>query len=130
MSWKAKSYTVATVLAGLAALAAGLVQWHSDDIARFLCYFLVAALASGFKVHLPGIKGTMSVNFFFVLLCVTSLSLPETLAIASTGTVLQCVWRSKSRPRLVKVLFNVASIGIAVTAAYDTYHLNLIVIKA
>jgi diguanylate cyclase (GGDEF)-like protein/putative nucleotidyltransferase with HDIG domain len=130
MSWKAKAYSFATVLVGLVTLAAGLVHWHSDDVTRFLCYLLAAALASGFKVHLPGIKGTMSVNFFFVLLCVTSLGLPETLAIATTGTVLQCFWRSKSRPGLLKVLFNIASISIATFVTYHTFEINLMGLKA
>src|ERR1700704_765543 len=129
MSWKAKAYTFATVLAGLAAVIQGLIPWRCDDIPRFLCYFLVATLASGFKVHLPGIRGTMSVNFFFVLLCVTNLSLPETLVIACTGTILQCVWRSKSRPSVLKVLFNVSSISLATSITHYTYHMNLMGIK-
>jgi diguanylate cyclase (GGDEF)-like protein/putative nucleotidyltransferase with HDIG domain len=130
MSWKARAYSLVTALVGLAAFTAGVVPWHSEDVARFFCYFLVAALASGFKVHLPGIQGTMSVNFFFVLLCATNLSLPETLVIACTGTVLQCVWRAKSRPHVVKVLFNVASITLATTAMYRTYHFNLLGLKS
>jgi len=125
MSWKAKAYTVATALAGSVVLVAGLLPWFSEDTTRFICYFLIVTLASGFKVHLPGITGTMSVNFFFVLICISTLSLPETLAIACTGTILQCVWRSKSRPKLIKILFNVASISLATTATYNTYHFSV-----
>jgi diguanylate cyclase (GGDEF)-like protein/putative nucleotidyltransferase with HDIG domain len=119
----AKLYVFATLLAGLGTLIAGLMSWHPDNLTRFICFFLIANLASGFKVHLPGITGTMSANFLFVLISVTTMSLPESLIIACTGTVLQCVWRSKSRPDLVKVLFNVASIAMAITAASYWYRL-------
>src|SRR5579863_2365537 len=119
----AKLYVGVTVLAGLATLTAGLMSWHSDNLARFLCYYLIANLASGFKVHLPGIKGTMSANFLFVLISVTTMSLSESLLIACTGTVLQCVWRSRSRPGVVKIMFNVASIAVAITATSYWYHL-------
>ena len=120
MSKPAKLYVAATIVAGLVTIGAGLVPWHSDDITRFLCYFLIASLASGFKLHLPGITGTMSVNFCFNLICVTALSLPETLIIACTGTLLQCVWRARTRPQPIKLLFNVASIAITVSAtAHD-----------
>ena len=53
---------------------------------RFFCYLAVAVLASGLKVQLPGIDGTMSVNFLFILLGVLELSLPETLVIGCTAT--------------------------------------------
>jgi diguanylate cyclase (GGDEF)-like protein/putative nucleotidyltransferase with HDIG domain len=125
MSRHAKLYIIATLLAGGTALATGLVPWHSDDVIRFICFLLISTLASGFKVHLPGIHGTMSANSFFILICISTLNLPETLSIACAGTVLQCVWRSKSRPQLVKVLFNVANIALSVTSTYYTYHLGV-----
>jgi diguanylate cyclase (GGDEF)-like protein/putative nucleotidyltransferase with HDIG domain len=119
----AQLYAGVTVLAGLGALATGIMAWHADDLTRFICYFVIANLASGFKVRLPGITGTMSANFFFVLISVTTMGLPECLIIACTGTVLQCVWRSKSSPDPIKILFNVASIAIAITATSYCYHL-------
>jgi diguanylate cyclase (GGDEF)-like protein/putative nucleotidyltransferase with HDIG domain len=119
----AKLYVGVTLLAGLCALAGGLWSWHPDNPTRFICYFLIANLASGFKVRLPGITGTMSANFLFVLISVTTMSLPESLIIACTATVLQCVWRSKSRPAAIKILFNVASIGVAISATSYWYNL-------
>jgi len=47
---------------------------------------LAALLASSLKVTLPGIDGTLSVNFLFTLLGILELGLPETLLI-----VLACV---------------------------------------
>ena len=67
-------------------LGYSLAHWQSQDLMRFACYLAVALLASGLKVQLPGIDGTMSVNFFFILLGVLELSLPETLVIGCTAT--------------------------------------------
>ena len=75
---------------------------------RFACYLAVAMLASGLKVQLPGIDGTMSVNFLFILLGVLELSLPETLVIGCTASLVQSVWQARKRLDPVKVLFNVA----------------------
>jgi diguanylate cyclase (GGDEF)-like protein/putative nucleotidyltransferase with HDIG domain len=122
MSTPAKLYVGVTVIAGIVTFGAGLIPWQSDDIVRFLCYLIIVSLASGFKLYLPGITGTISVNFCFNLICVTSLSLPETLVISSIGTLLQCVWRAKTKPQPVKLLFNLASIAIAVAATSYWYH--------
>jgi diguanylate cyclase (GGDEF)-like protein/putative nucleotidyltransferase with HDIG domain len=122
MSRSARLYIWATVVAGAFALAYGLVPFRSDDLPRFICYFLISNLVSGFKVRLPGITGTMSTNFFFVLICITTLQPSETLTIACFGTILQCLWRARSKPSLVKIVFNVASISLAVAATSYWYH--------
>jgi hypothetical protein len=70
-------------------------HWQSADLARFVCYLAVAVLASSLKVQLPGIDGTMSVNFLFILLGVMELSLPETLVIGCTATLVQSVWHAR-----------------------------------
>jgi diguanylate cyclase (GGDEF)-like protein/putative nucleotidyltransferase with HDIG domain len=122
MTTSARIYVCATVLLGAVTLAGGLTPWRSDNLLRFVCYLLISTLVSGFKVRLPGITGTMSTNFFFVLICVATLRMPETLTIAVVGTVLQCVWNAKTRPSLTKLAFNVASISTAVAATCYWYN--------
>jgi len=58
------------------------------------------------KVRLPGLHGTISVNFVFILMALTQFSLGETLTIALGATLVQCLWRPKTRPKLIQVLFN------------------------
>jgi diguanylate cyclase (GGDEF)-like protein/putative nucleotidyltransferase with HDIG domain len=94
-------------------------HWHSIDLTRFFSYLIVALLASGLKVQLPGINGTMSVNFLFILLGVMDLSLPETLVIGCAATLVQSVWQTRNRLDPVKVLFNVA--GMMANASVLTY---------
>jgi hypothetical protein len=124
MPRSAKIYIAITVLVGVFTLAGGLVSWKSDDPTRFFCYFLIACLASRFKVHLPGITGIMSANFFFVLICIATMSPSEGLAIACVTTVLHSAWGSEARPNGVRVLFNVASVSLAVSAASFWYSLT------
>jgi diguanylate cyclase (GGDEF)-like protein/putative nucleotidyltransferase with HDIG domain len=108
---------------GVVVLTYALLHWQSQDLTRFICYLAVAILASGLKVQLPGIDGTMSVNFLFILLGVLELSLPETLLIGCTASLVQSVWQARKRLDPVKVLFNVAGMMANASAlTYFTYH--------
>jgi diguanylate cyclase (GGDEF)-like protein/putative nucleotidyltransferase with HDIG domain len=123
MSKVTKFFVGATVSLGIAVLCFSLAHWHSADFTRFICYLAIAVLASGMKVQLPGIDGTMSVNFLFILLGVMELSLPETLVIGCTATLVQSVWNSRNRPDPIKVLFNVfGMMANATVLCYASYH--------
>ncbi|HEX4783706.1 MAG TPA: HD domain-containing phosphohydrolase [Candidatus Sulfotelmatobacter sp.] len=123
LSIQTKLFVGITASSGVVVLGFALLHFQSQDPLRFLCYLAVAVLASGLKVQLPGIDGTMSVNFLFILLGVLELSLPETLLIGCTATLVQSVWQSRNGRDPVKILFNVA--GMMANASgltYLTYH--------
>jgi diguanylate cyclase (GGDEF)-like protein/putative nucleotidyltransferase with HDIG domain len=108
-----------TAAAGAFVLGTALLHWHSNDLPKFLCYLLIAILASTLKVKLPGIDSTMSVHFLFVLLGVLEFSLAETLMLGCTAALVQSLWKSKRRPDPVKVIFNV--LGLMSNAIFLTY---------
>ena len=123
LSIQTKAFIGITATAGVVVLAFALTHWHSQDPMRFACYLVVALLASGLKVQLPGIDGTMSVNFLFILLGVLELSLPETLVIGCTASLAQSVWQLRGRLDPVKVLFNVAGMMANASAlTFLSYH--------
>jgi diguanylate cyclase (GGDEF)-like protein/putative nucleotidyltransferase with HDIG domain len=122
MSPRAYAYICVTTAASLALLSEAFTHWHPENITRFLTYFLIAALSSGLKVRLPGIYGTLSVNFLFILLAVVELSLPETLAMACISALLQSCWKSRSGRRPAKMFFNVSNMVIAAAASFAVYH--------
>jgi len=123
MSIKARLFIGMTVALGICALTYALWHWQSTDLSRLVCYVLIAVLASSLKVQLPGIDGTMSVNFLFILLGVLEMSLPETLILGCTATLVQCYAGAKQRPVPVKVLFNVfGMMANAITISYLAYH--------
>ncbi|HEV3512309.1 MAG TPA: HD domain-containing phosphohydrolase [Candidatus Sulfotelmatobacter sp.] len=119
LSLQTKAFVGITVSMGVVVLGFSLAHWQSHDPMRFACYLLVAVLASGLKVQLPGIDGTMSVNFLFILLGVMELSLPETLVIGCTATLVQSIWQARKKLDPVKILFNVA--GMMANASALTY---------
>jgi diguanylate cyclase (GGDEF)-like protein/putative nucleotidyltransferase with HDIG domain len=123
LSIQTRAFIGITASLGLAVLGFSSWHWHSQNLARFACYLAVAILASGLKVQLPGIDGTMSVNFLFILLGVLELSLPETLIIGCTASLVQSVWQTRKRLDPVKVLFNVAGMMANASAlTYLSYH--------
>jgi signal transduction histidine kinase len=118
MCFRAKVYIGFIVAGGAWAVYCAISGWHSDDLPRFLCYLALCILASGLKVNLPGIQGTMSVNFLFILIGVSQMGLGETMAIGCAGTLAQCIWKAKSPIKAIRLLFSVSSMAIAVTGSY------------
>src|SRR6202161_4432967 len=123
LSIQTKAFVGITASFGVVMLGYALGHWQSQDLMRFTCYLAVAVLASGLKVQLPGIDGTMSVNFLFILLGVLELSLPETLLIGCTASLVQSVWQTRKKLDPFKVLFNVAGMMANASAlTYWSYH--------
>src|SRR5215470_13089301 len=123
MSVTARLYVGVMVGLGTAVLAVGAMHPTSHQPMKFLCYLLVAVLASRLKVNLPGITGSMSVNFLFILLGILELSFAETLALGCAAILTQCFYRD--RPNTVQVVFNTCATAFAIGLAYCVYHVPL-----
>ena len=123
MSLSARLYIGVIVALGSAVLVVGAMHPHIHQPMRFVCYLLVAVAASRLKVNLPGITGTMSVNFLFILLGVLELSFAETLALGCAAILTQCFYRD--RPRAVQVIFNTCATSFAIALAYCVYHVPI-----
>jgi diguanylate cyclase (GGDEF)-like protein/putative nucleotidyltransferase with HDIG domain len=123
MTLGARLYISVVVALGSFVLTVGAMYPASHQPMKFCCYLLVAVLASRLKVNLPGITGTMSVNFLFILLGIIELSFAETLALGCAAILTQCFYRD--RPRLVQVVFNTCATSFAIGLAYSVYHAKL-----
>src|SRR5437016_5751855 len=121
-SMKARVYIAITLLAGLLSLSLGLFHGQWTEPSRYVCYLALALLASGMKVSLPGVHGTMSVVFVFILVGVRELTLAQTLLMGVLGTAVQCYWKPKTWPKPVQVAFNVASMASATAGTYYLFH--------
>src|SRR5215468_9656960 len=124
-SWKsvsvlAKLFITMIVLAGLGTLVYGGIHQSSRNIAEFICYLGIAILASRLKVNLPGITGTLSVNFLFILIGVLELSFTETLILGAVAMLAQCIY--PARPNAIQVTFNVCAGAVSTALAYLVYH--------
>ena len=128
MNWKTKAYIGVELAVGAAALGRGLFLWSPWDLPRFICYLVLAVVASGLKVSLPGVTGTMSVLSIFLLGAVSELNLQEALVIGIICILVQCYWHAKVRPKAIQCFFSVANIAFAIAATEYIYHLPMILV--
>ena len=111
MTLVTRAYIVVTLTVAAACFAGGFtLAWSCENPLRFFCYLALGVLAAGTKIKLPGVTGTLSVNFLFVLIGIFELSLGETLIIACTGALTQCLWKAKVTPKPIQVAFSVAAV--------------------
>src|SRR5580765_3975856 len=119
----ARVFIAGLSLAGIAVLTLGLTHWQTNDPVKFVCYLIAALLASPLKVTLPGIVGTLSVNFIFSLLGILELSLPETLLIGVASVLAQFYWKPVGKLKNVQLIFNLSQVTISSAVAYSAYKL-------
>jgi len=122
MSKRATLFIGMTAASGAAVLAYALAHWSTTGPERFVCYLIVAVLASGLKIQIPGLDGTMSVNFLFILLGILELNLAETLVMGCAAALVQCAWQAQKRVAPAKLVFNVSMMANAIVISYFTYH--------
>ncbi len=101
-------------------LVYGGIHQSSNNIAEFICYLGIAILASRLKVNLPGITGTLSVSFLFILIGVVELSFTETLTLGAVSMLAQCLY--PERPNAIQVTFNLCAGALSTALAYVVYH--------
>ena len=127
MSWArsiaARAFIAWMAVAGCVCFGLAFTHWHSNDPLKWGCYLITALLVSSLKVTLPGVDGTLSVNFLFTLLGILELSLPETLLIVAACTLGQAYWRPARQVKLVHLIFNWSQLTVSSTIAYTVYHL-------
>ncbi len=123
MSIAPRFFIAVVVLCGTAVLTYSVLHGRSENPLKFFCYLVIALAASRLKVNLPGITGTMSVNFLFLLLGVLELSLSEAMALGCAAVVVQCF--DRDRPIPIQVAFNVCSTALAIAVTFAVYRYSL-----
>lgn len=122
MSLFTKAFISLVTAVGVIAIGYSALEFQSNDPVRYLTYLVIALLASGLKVSMPAVTGTLSVSFVFVLVGILELSLSETMILGCATTLVQCIWKPAKRPALVQVVFNVAVVAAAIAAADAVCH--------
>lgn len=122
MKLGAKLYIAAVCCAGVFGMAAAFIESSWQDPWRLVAYSLVTMIAAGLKVRLPGIHGTMSVSYIFVLTSIVHMGRAEAISMGIIAALVQSIWRAKKRPEGVQLVFNAAVAVITVSAAFQVYH--------
>ena len=123
MPTNAKIYINSTIAIGLCLLAGCLIfEWQFTDPRRYFGYLLLACLASTLKIKLPGLRGTMSINFLFILIGVAELTISETITLGCIAAVIQCLWKPRKRPAVIQVLFNISTLVLCIAISFSVSH--------
>lgn len=117
----ARVYIGAIWLFGFVGVLSCFYSWRPTFPPRFFLFLIIGLASSGMKVSLPGVNGSISVNYVFTLLALLELDVPEAVLLALLCTVVQTFWRAKNHPRLVHLTFNLACISLTVLAAAGVY---------
>jgi diguanylate cyclase (GGDEF)-like protein/putative nucleotidyltransferase with HDIG domain len=112
-------FIAVVVLCGTSVMMFSFLHGRSENPLKFLCYLVVALAASRLKVNPPGITGTMSVNFLFLLLGVLELGRAEAMALGCAAVVVQCF--DRDRPIPIHIAFNACSTALAITITFFAY---------
>src|SRR6267154_2200993 len=118
----AKAYIAVIGAVAATVLSVVAARWNPENLGRFFLFFALAMLASAMKVRLPGFKTTISTNFVFILAGIALFSFGETVLIGLGGALVQSLWKTQTRPKLVQVLFNAACLTVCTAAAFGASH--------
>src|SRR6476660_1064975 len=118
----AKVYIAMIAALATAILAVVASRWNPENLAHFVQFFALAMLASAMKIRLPGFKTTISTNFVFVLIAIALFSFGEAVLIGLGGALVQSLWKTQQRPKLVQVLFNGACLTVCTATAFWASH--------
>jgi len=124
-SWRslpagAQVFVALVIAAGTASLLLAALHPSSKNIAEFICYLGIAILASRLRVTLPGITGTLSVNFLFILVGIAELGYSEALTLGGVAMLAQSLL--PGRPTAIQLTFNVCAGAVSTAVAYVVYH--------
>ena len=103
---------------------AGGALWNPGDLLspKFLVLLLLTVVASTWKVRLPGLEGTISVNFVMLLAAAVELALPQAILVAAAGALVQCLWRPAKPPKMMPVVFSTAVLVISASVVNLAVH--------
>ncbi|HYW42576.1 MAG TPA: HD domain-containing phosphohydrolase [Bryobacteraceae bacterium] len=121
----ARVYIACLGVAAVGAAACAATAWRPVQ-GEFFFYLVCGILCSNMKVWLPGITGTLSVNYIFILASATELCLPQTVLIAMMSGVAQLFSAARKRPRTVQIAFTCASMTLSSSLMYEVYHARLL----
>src|SRR5580698_8213628 len=96
---KVRLFVMITGIFGVLVFCTSLASWESADLLKYLGFLLMAVFSSGMRVSVPGMPGTLSLNFIFVLFRLVDLGVSETILMGTLVTLVQCLWSKERRAR-------------------------------
>src|ERR1700722_3042765 len=119
---KARLLVLITGILGAFVVASSLASWVSADLLKYTGFLLMAIFSSRMRISVPGMPGTLSLNFVFVLFGLVDLSSSETVILGAAVTLVQCIWSLDRKARPAQVVFNTAAMAVAIAITEQVYH--------
>src|SRR3954463_4208985 len=122
LGWRARIYWYFVVALGVIAGSVSLQTFEGQNPVKVVLLAAIAIAVAGFKIRLPGILGTLSLNYVIILVALLTCNLGTGMLVALTGTLGQCLIHAKVTPRWFQVVFSVSAIALPVLAANTALH--------
>lgn len=119
---KVRLFVLITAFLGTFVFALSIANWESADLLKYVGFLLMAVFSSGMRISVPGMPGTLSLNFIFVLFGLVDLGPAETVLLGTIVTLVQCLWNKERRARLAQIIFNTAAMSVAISITEQVYH--------
>lgn len=114
----AKAYINLVLAAGWLVAACAATQWSFRNPIQFGVFLALFAASALLKGRIPGMEGTYSPTFFFVLLGSHLLDFSQVVFAAALAGMVQCAFFVKRRPSPVQLFFNASNMMISTAAAF------------
>jgi diguanylate cyclase (GGDEF)-like protein/putative nucleotidyltransferase with HDIG domain len=95
------------------------ISWNlrQENLWKFALYLLASVLASNWKIKLPGVVGTASMNHTFIMVALLELQPESALLIGISSVLAQILIRPKVIPAWEQVIFGALSNPVPIFAA-------------
>lgn len=105
--------------AGILVIVWAAFSWNirQENLWKLALYMAAAIFASFFKIRLPGVLGTLSMNYMFIIVGLIELQLESAVLIGMSSVLAQVLILPKTKPTWEQVFFGVLSIPVPIFAA-------------
>jgi hypothetical protein len=113
----AQAYIGVVIAMGSLSVFLSLYHLRLSGTAAFAILALLAVIGGALKIRVPGVDGNVSLSFLPFSIAAVFLSLPETVLLTASATVVQARAFSKRRFQPLQVAFNCSALVLSVVAA-------------
>jgi diguanylate cyclase (GGDEF)-like protein/putative nucleotidyltransferase with HDIG domain len=119
---KVRLFVLIVGILGILVVATSIATWESADLLKYTGFLLMAVCSSGMRISIPGMPGTLSLNFIFILFGLVDLGASETIVMGTIVTLVQCLWNKERRARPAQIIFNTSAMAAAIAITEQVYH--------
>jgi hypothetical protein len=120
MPKRALLYISAVTALGTLVLGWALAMGNATVDPFFAACLILGAAVAAHKIELPGMDGTISGGFAFILLAIGRMGWEQTVVMAAVTALVQSLWRTRQTP--LQVAFNVANLIVCSWFAHMGAH--------